>query len=556
MVEDLLSIDPPASMTLGLVVLHELAALGVSDVVCCPGSRSAPLAYAAASMESEGRIRLHMRTDERSAGFFALGIAKATLRAVAVITTSGTAVANLAPAMAEARFARIPLLALCADRPSTLVGTGANQTADQVGIFGTLVLNTLRLSSDEGSPDAWRACIRRGVVAAEGRLSRCPGPIHVNIELNEPLVGDPGPVVEGGPFTVAPVSSPHPTPITAGPRTVIVAGDMPVEEGRWWARKAHEAQIPLLAEPSSNARSLSAAIAGYRYLLPGFLPHIERVIVAGHPTLSRQVMGLLGGKDKEIIAVNDSGSWPDPGWAVSSVLARVSLSMGDPEWMNQWLVADRRFRARINESSGFNGQVLASLVIDSLQDDDVLVVGASNPIRDVDLAPISGCSPRIYSQRGLAGIDGTIAAACGISVGLGTGVVALMGDLTALHDLTSVIIPTLETTPDVRLIIADDRGGSIFSTMEYGASRAHLGALADHFERLFSVPTSINLSAIFQGLGIEVTTVSTPTEVTSAVTRPIHGIDVLHVPLDRTSRADYERMLQTWGRASIPVEQS
>ena len=148
---------PVASSLLAAVVLDELAALGVTDVVCCPGSRSAPLAYAAAGLEAAGRCRLHMRLDERAAGFFALGIAKATGRAVVVITTSGTAVANLAPSLAEARYARVPLVALTADRPATLVGTGANQTADQAGIFGTIPLLAARLSAMDLAPPAWRA---------------------------------------------------------------------------------------------------------------------------------------------------------------------------------------------------------------------------------------------------------------------------------------------------------------------------------------------------------------------------------------------------------------
>ena len=331
--DDLFAAQPSGSALLGAVILDELAALGVTDVICCPGSRSAPLAYAAARLEAAGRLRLHMRLDERSAGFFGLGMAKATGRAVAVITTSGTAVANLAPAMAEARYAQVPLIALTADRPSTLVGTGASQTADQVGIFGPLPLLGQRLSAADQAPAAWRSAIRRAVVTAEGRLSLRPGPVHINAEFPDPLAGDPGDLPSGGPFRVEATRTPRAVRLDPGPRTVIVAGDMPPAAGRCWAGEADRCQVPLLAEPSSNARRGSAAISAYRYLLPGFAPLIERVIVAGHPTLSRPVTALLGRTDLEIIAVDPSGQWCDPGWAVSTVVEAASLGIGDTTWM-------------------------------------------------------------------------------------------------------------------------------------------------------------------------------------------------------------------------------
>ena len=548
--DDLFSAPAAPSVLAGAVLVDELAALGVTDIVCCPGSRSAPLAYAAARLEAEGRVRLHMRLDERGAGYFALGIAKATLRAVAVITTSGTAVANLGPAMAEADHAHVPLIALTADRPATLVGTGANQTADQIGIFGASPLATIRVSAMDMAPEAWRAAVRRAVVAAEGRLTRRPGPVHVNVELTAPLVGDPGPIPPGVPFAVEEIAPGRAVRLDPGPRTVIVAGDMPPQLGRMWADQADRAQIPLLGEPSSNARRGSAAVAGYRYLLAGFSPMIERVVVAGHPTLSRQVASLLSRKDVEIIAVDASGSWPDPGWAVSRVVPAVSFSMGDPGWMGTWLAADRLFRARIDADPAWSGQALAAGVLARLGEDHALVLGASNPIRDADLAPVSPHPPQVYANRGLAGIDGTIATAWGIAEGRGAPVVALLGDLTALHDISSLARPVAEPEPDLTLVVADDHGGSIFSTMEYGAGKAQIGELADWFERLFAVPMDVDLAHVARGFGVPVTSVGDCTGLGRALATG-SGVRMVRASLERDSRPVQEKRLSAWGREAV-----
>ena len=543
--DDLFSVPPAPSVLAGAILLDELAALGITDIVCCPGSRSAPLAYAAARLESEGRIRLHMRLDERGAAYFALGIAKATSRAAAVITTSGTAVANLAPAMAEARHSQVPLVVLTADRPSTLVGTGANQTTDQVGIFGTIPVLVTRISAMDMAPDAWRAAVRRTVVTAEGRLSQVSGPVQINVELTPPLVGDPGPVPPGIPFHIDAVPSIRPVALDPGPRTVIIAGDMPPALGRRWAEEAQRAQIPLLAEPSSNARRGTAAICSYRYLLGGFSTLIERVVVAGHPTLSRPVTEVLSRKDVEIIAVDSSRMWPDPGWAVSRVVPAVSFSMGDPQWMGKWSAADRGFRTRMGAHPTWSGVSLASGVLESLNSGDGLVVGASNPIRDLDLAPISTHAPDIYANRGLAGIDGTIATAWGIQAGRNRPVTALLGDLTFLHDISCLARPRWESEPDLRLVVADDHGGSIFSSMEYGAQA---GELADWFEKLFTVPMACDVADVAAGFGVNVVEVADRAELKQALASPPSGIQVVRAVLSCATRQSEDRRLAGWGR--------
>jgi 2-succinyl-5-enolpyruvyl-6-hydroxy-3-cyclohexene-1-carboxylate synthase len=537
----------PASALAAGVVLDELVQLGLTDLVCCPGSRSAPLAYAGARAEAAGRIRLHMRLDERAAGFTALGLAKATGRAVAVVTTSGTAVANLAPALAEARHAQVPLIALCADRPATLVGTGANQTADQVTLFGSLPLLVVRLAAGERAEAAWRAGVRRAVVTAEGRLTSRPGPVQINLELTEPLLGL-AEVAPGGGFRVDTRVGSAPALLPPGPRTVVVAGDLPVGRGRWWANQAARAQVPLLGEPSSNARRGSAAIAAYRYLLGGLSHLVERVVVVGHPTLSRSVTALLSRADLEIVAVDPSGVWSDPGWAVSRVLPAARLPAGDPAWLGLWRAGDDQLRRAMDADPAWSGRALAAAVLGALGPRDPLVLGPSNPVRDADLAPIRARPGPVFAHRGLAGLDGVIATAAGVALGTGRATVALLGDLTALHDIASLALPRLEQVPHLSIVIADDDGGSLFASLEYGRPADQIGALADWFERLFAVPMAVDLGRVADGFGVPVTEVLDAAQLARALVGRQMGLSVIRARLGRQDRAEDDQRWAAAGR--------
>ncbi|MDR1213956.1 MAG: 2-succinyl-5-enolpyruvyl-6-hydroxy-3-cyclohexene-1-carboxylic-acid synthase [Propionibacteriaceae bacterium] len=544
---DLLNQPPNLAMLAGAVVIDELVALGVSEIVLCPGSRSAPLAYAAWAGDQAGRLRLWVRTDERAAAYFALGLAKASGRAVAVVTTSGTAVANLAPALLEARHAGLPLLACTADRPASLVGTGANQTTDQLALLAPVALSTIRIASTEAVPAAWRQAVRRAVVTAEGRLSRQPGPVHVNVELTPPLVGDPGPLPLGGPFRLDPPPGPRPVRLDPGPRTVVVAGDLPPQTGRDWAARAAQAGLPLLAEPSSNARTGPAAIRFARLLVPELGRSIERVVLVGRPTLSRALLGLLARADLEIIAVAPGATWVDPGWAVSRVVPDLTLAVGDPAWLAAWQRADRRLGESadplIRDSPELNGPSLAAIVNASLSAEENLVLGPSQPIRDADLAPISDQPPLVYANRGQAGIDGVIATALGLAAASGRPTTALLGDLTFLHDLTALVVPELERRLDLRLVVADDNGGSIFNGLEYGAGPARLGPWADAFERCFAVPSGQDLARIGSALGCQVESVDSPQSLRQALDRPSAGLRLIVASLRRDNRRSIDAQL-------------
>ncbi|WP_230207903.1 2-succinyl-5-enolpyruvyl-6-hydroxy-3-cyclohexene-1-carboxylic-acid synthase [Microlunatus sp. Gsoil 973] len=332
------------------VVVEELISYGVRDAVLAPGSRNAPLAYELFEADKIGLLRLHVRIDERSAAFTALGLAKASGTPVPVVTTSGTAAGNLHPAMMEAWHSRVPLIAITADRPATMIDTGANQTTRQQGLFAGHVRAAVQLSSDDQSPRAWRFHLNRALVACSGLRTLISGPIHLNIGLSEPLVPEPVAAVEEDyREVVATAAGPAVTELPDGPQTVIIAGDLSPDDGGALARLAERAAVPLLAEPSSNARGGPTAISSYRLLLQSSLvDDIERVIVAGHTTLSRPVTRLLGRDDIELIIVDPAPEWNDPTMNADRVIAAFDLPDREPdEWLARWRQADRSVRPLI-----------------------------------------------------------------------------------------------------------------------------------------------------------------------------------------------------------------
>ena len=496
-----------SSIELGSVIVDALLGMGVTDIVLSPGSRSAALALAAERADRAGPLRLHVRVDERVAGFTALGLAKESGRAVAAVTTSGTAVANLAPAAMEARAAGVPLVLVTADRPAHLVGTGANQTGDQVGAFGPSALGVIRLSSESGDADAWAAGVHRAVVLAEGRRSRQPGPVQLNVEFAPPLVGElPQSRARG---LAVSRSGGHSAVELDGRRTVVLVGDATAAVGLEARALAEVSGAPLLAEPSSNARSGTHAIAGYRELLGGVGAGIERVVVAGHPTLSRPVTALLSRRDVELVVVTGTAAWIDPGHRADVVADRVLLGDQDPGWLDAWRDADA---ALAPAGGGFTQRHVADAVLASLGPGDDLVLGSSSIIRAADLSPVSAAPPRVFANRGLAGIDGTVATATGIALAGGRPTTVLLGDLTLQHDLGALVRPAQEPRARLRIVVADDGGGSIFHGLEQGAP-----AYADSFERVFGTPQGVDLVAVGKALGWRAARASSAAELAAAL---------------------------------------
>ena len=521
-------------------VVRELAAQGVREVVLAPGSRSAPLAYALWAADRAEVLRLHVRIDERTAGFLALGLAKGSAAPVAVVTTSGTAVAHLHAAVLEAWHAHIPLLVVSADRPRRMVHTGANQTTHQDQLFAGHVRAQASLSDAQDGPDGWRFEVARLVRAAIGVRSRIPGPVHLNVELSEPLIPS-APSEALAPYersgTVTPSVAGPPVVLAAGPRTVVVAGDLPPAAGRKVAELAGAAGVPLLAEPSSNARGGATALAAYRLLLGTELAdRVERVVLFGHPTLSRPVTRLLSRLEVELVVVSAYADWPDPGRSADRVVDGVELEVGpDPQWLAHWQDRDaqvgRTLATLLDREPVLTGPEVARTLWSRLGDEDVLFVGASNPVRDLDLVPAGGRMPTVYANRGLSGIDGSISTAAGLALASARPVTALLGDLTTIHDVTGLVIGPDEPRPDLRIVLANDDGGSIFATLEHGRPEH-----AEAYERIFGTPHGVSFASVAQAVGAHYRRVQDAAELGAALAEPPQGLELVEAVVDRRGR--------------------
>jgi len=575
-----------ASTRLARLVVDELVRNGVRDAVLAPGSRSAALALALHAADAAGRLRLHVRIDERSAGFLALGLARGAHRPVPVVTTSGSAVAHLHPAVLEAHHSGVPLIVVSADRPAQLRGSGANQTTDQVRLFGSV----LRWSADvpagavaedlgATAADAWRAQLARGVLAATGAASRDPGPVQVNCCFAPPLVPDPAAATRGDAWapggrpggrawaTVAERALGAPVELPRGVRTVVVAG---ADAGPPVRLLAEQAGWPLIAEPTSGARTGRAALRAGT-LLAGYEPlaaRVERVIVAGRPTLSRQVTSLLGRPDVEVVALAAGPRWADPGNRTAQVVPAATVAPGDadPDWQRRWAVADGLVSAAVDEvlaraSAALPAGVLlgadvARAVSEAVPPEGLLVVGSSQPIRDLDwvAAPYPVGERRlVVGNRGLSGIDGTLSTALGMALGRRSSrSLALMGDLTFLHDANSLLLGPDEPRPDLTVVVANDNGGSIFATLEQGAEQ-HAAA----FERVFASPTDVDLAALCAATGTMHRAVTGVAALRDLLAQPAEGIRVLEVAVDRSGRralhADIARAADHAMAAARPV---
>jgi 2-succinyl-5-enolpyruvyl-6-hydroxy-3-cyclohexene-1-carboxylate synthase len=542
-------------------LLAELVASGVRDMVLSPGSRSQALALAAAAFERSGMLRLHVRIDERSAGFLAIGLAVESGRPVGVITTSGTAVAELHPAVLEAAHSGVPLILLTADRPPELIGIGANQATVQPGMYG----RAARLMEVDGSDAASDAS-----AVAAGILSGIEGPVHVNIAFREPLSSP----VELPRVSVRDRDAVAPRPATAlavQQGTVVIAGTGAGPDAEAAARALN---APLLAEVSSGARFGPNLVPAYRELLndPEFGGRVERAIVFGHPTLSREVPALLEREDVETIVVRSPGIDDyDPGRRVARFLDAVEVSEDAPveagrSWVGPWVHASRRLLEQEDpigagpgteafaERAAFARAALAEqrepvtrrLLVEAVWraswPHDRLVLGASRLIRELDrVAP--GKRIPVHANRGLAGIDGTIATATGIAlasqqdgvstgsttgVGSTTGITrVLLGDLALLHDAGSLLAGHGEALPRIQVIVGNDGGGTIFDGLEVAAT-----ADPELVDRVLLTPQAVDLAALASAYGWEYRRVETRGELDPALT-PTAGRVLIDVPLAR-----------------------
>ena len=563
------------STALATVVVDELVRHGVREAVLCPGSRSAPFAYALQDADRDGRLRLHVRVDERSAGFLALGLAKLTRRPVPVFMTSGTAVANLHPAVLEASHAAVPLIIVSSDRPPELQGTGASQTTDQSHLFGTAVGMFHQLGAPErreGQNAEWRSVASRLCAAAAGAGGFDAGPVHLNVPLREPLVPDVllpdvAPVAgwpenldgrdDSAPWVrVQPVRR-HSDQVTSVPKTLVLLGDLPdpamavqvmdlVAASGW----------PVIAEPF-GAHDRNAVVPHGSLLLTAaewlgrHLP--ERVLVVGRITLSRAVGALLRNPAVTVEVVAAQSSWPDPLHVASVVhsfeAVAASIAKGrqvDEQWAREWSdageLAAKAAEAVITQAWP-SGPAIAATVLAELPTTATLFVGSSNSVRDVDLAlsPSLRSAPlTIVASRGLAGIDGSVSTAIGIGLAQpGRTAYALMGDLTFLHDSNGLLIGPREPQPDLTIVVTNDDGGGIFTLLEPGVPNR-----ATDFERVFGTPTGASIVDICRAHGVTHTLASTAADLGSVVRQDPDGLRVVEVRVDRSGHRDVHANLR------------
>lgn len=504
-----------------------LAAAGVADIVVSPGSRSQAIALAAARAARDGAVALHVRIDERSAAFLALGLARESGAPAAIVVTSGTAVANLHPAMLEAHHSDVPLIAISADRPTELQGIRANQTANQPGIFGDAARVVLDLSADalhdpEGDAvAAVRAALGwRGEPGADAATHTEPGPVQLNIAFREPLSGGE---IAVGPAVARVERPPMPTAtLEPAPRTVVIAG---ADAGPAAVDLAEAIGAPLIAEPTSGARFGPMLVPHGRDVIPQLADEVRRVVVVGHPTLARSVTGLIRRPDVEVVTIGRAGQDNVRGTGAGAVLAgRISVVEADePDraWVERWVAAGRALAAERDRESGPDSRLpraeyaraelaegrtrisrrdLVTAVWDRTWPHDRLVVAASRLIRELDaFAGPKAVTAR--ANRGLAGIDGTVSTASGVAIvhersGAGGLTRLLIGDLALLHDAGGLNVPPGEPRPQLQIIVGNDRGGSLFELLEVAGS-----ADPADFARVQRTPHDVDLEQLAGAYG-------------------------------------------------------
>jgi 2-succinyl-5-enolpyruvyl-6-hydroxy-3-cyclohexene-1-carboxylate synthase len=516
--------------TFSATLVDEWVRRGLTDAVICPGSRSTPLAVALAA-----RLNVHVRLDERSAGFYAIGLALATGRPAVICVTSGTAAAELHPAVVEAHHARVPLIVCTADRPPELLDTGASQTIDQVGLFTTAT----RWSVHPGVPTPEQASVWRPLAAravGEAMLgSSGPGPVHLNLAFREPLTGmpdelpsRPGPAI-GSPATR--VSLPDLVPL--GGNGIIIVGGLTPEPPTAALVQALADRLhwPVLGDPRSGCR-YPGTIAAADAIVRTDPPAPKTVLLLGSPWLSKALGAYVSRSTEEgarVVVVDPWHQWTDPTrvatefhhcdtdeWLAAAI---ESAQAADPAWLASWRAMEDAAQSAIDEALATELSeplVARHIYAHAAGSGASVVVSASMPIRDLEwYAAPQPSPPRVLANRGANGIDGVVSTALGVAAGspASCSTIALMGDLAFLHDVSGLVNLDLEAR--CTFVVVDNGGGGIFSFLPQA------GALEPEvFERLFGTPPRSDIGAVARGFGLSVHEVTTTDELKAALDQP------------------------------------
>ena len=521
---------------------------GVTDAVLSPGSRSAPVALALAE---HGKIAVHVHLDERSASFFALGLAKATGRPAILLCTSGTAAANFHPAVLEASYGRVPMIVCTADRPPELREVGEAQTVDQTRLYGTAVRWYVEAEApslrhgEAAEAGIWRSLAARALAEALGPPS---GPVHLNLPFREPLVPsgparppfDLGGRPEGKPWFRRPISPRRADDDTVSELARRVAGTKRGVLLAGWGlspfavgaleRLAKAAGWPILADPLSGLRRGPLAVSTYDALsrIGGIRDELQPDLVlrVGAPLTSRQAMAWLSGSPT--LMVDPHRSWADPprasdlvieaepGPLLDAVAGR--LTPGDTAWLSRWMQVEGTAREAIDGALDawpvpFEGRVARDLMA-CLPDGACLAVASSMPVRDLETFAAGRGGVTVMANRGVNGIDGFVSTVLGLAASRTSRVtVALLGDLCLLHDANGLLGAGGRGLDGV-LVVLDNNGGGIFSFLPQAT-------LPAHFEELFGTPQEVDLAALGALHGVPVTEVDRADALGPAVTDAI-----------------------------------
>ena len=535
----------PASVQTAELVVQQLVNTGVEFVALAPGSRNGPISLALVAAEKQGLLSVHVRIDERSAAFLALGAAIRTGKPTAVLTTSGTAVANVFPAIVEAKYAEIPFIVLTADRPASVQGTGANQVIVQREIFGNYVSRSIEIASDSLTIETTsaREAIRDRINSVLSAATRNRSPVHLNIGLAEPLVPVSDFVFEHKKnlqsetvITPENISTEFLTR-----KGLIVAGGTNIEYLNYAQQLGEALDWPVIVEPPHIGVGAGMMSHPSRLLsLNSINLKPEVVLTVGRVGLSRQVNELVKKGSVIISCAVPSIVTNSPAKQRISGLFRIPAKQNNKAWKQVWDVAGKAAHQIVQKVLNENKEISALHVIDSLMknlpSNSHLHLASSLTARDFELlnspelnSPFSLGQVSVSMNRGVNGIDGVAATAMGTALSAKTPTYAVLGDIAALHDLSSFAIPSLEAKPDITFVITDNNGGAIFSLLEQSEVK--------DFERVFGTPTDVNLLEVFKSLGAEVKLVSKISELEQNLGLP-KGIKVIVVKINsRTNEA-------------------
>ena len=580
---------------------EELQRSGVEHVCVSPGSRSTPLAVTAASVDG---LQIWSQLDERAAAFFALGLAKASRSPVALVCTSGTALANYAPAVIEAHYAGVPLIVLSADRPPELREWGAGQTIDQPKLFGAQVRYFAELPIPTAGSRMLRYARAMACRAVGESVGASPGPVHLNWPLREPLEplvdpmasdwADGDAVAERGrangqPYahTVHEASRASVALIeglaaafSGTERGVIACGMLDEPEfADAVARLARRLDWPILAEPISNVRSGShvesaSVLAGYDLFLRDgeFRSNHQPDIVlrfGGTPTCKAFRLWLEATPPERMVVVSGGGDWNEPSHLISDFIVAdptaFCLELTDAlelldtvphhrEWTSSFLAAEARTQAVLDRELGTNPTLFepraTRTLSESLPEDSILYVSNSMPVRDLDaFMPTRQSRLRVLANRGTNGIDGMLSSALGAAASGQGRVFLLTGDLAFLYDIGGLLAARrypLKAT----IVVFNNDGGGIFSFLPIAQY-----AEAVRFDELFNTPHGVDLSAAASLYGLHHTRVANFDEYKTAIDKSLSesGVSVIEVPIDGEANRDHFRALVTAVQESLCI---